>query len=579
MHKNFKKPALIFILLLLTLAGSILRGATSVGIDLKGVNVSAVPGFELNRNMYGYKSFRVRVVNSSSVQHEIELIMSSRYSSSELKQVTRKFIIAANETRNESIFFPMLGFNTNGLEVKVDGLSASDKLFGYTNFHRNYYGDETALVDNKIPVSKFKSIFNRLEMKQFEGDVTQYNDNWLAYTPFSLLLFYSTTLKQMPSSAQNAVFNYLRLGGEMILFGDIQLPSDFKPDYDLPNPSKIENLKAYQAGFGKLITVPEDFLKTVATSSAVGTSLFPELGGSPLRYVANSKDPFNKFKKSELETVSAKLLMILIYAFALIIGPVNVYVLHKTGKKIWVFFTVPVVSLICCLLILGYYMLFERSTLLIKKDSLTFLDERYNRALTLGSLAVFSSANRPSGFNFTFDTEVTQMKRRSYRNRDGNKFIKIDGTQHFADGWIRPKIPLYLHLRKMQTSRERLEIEKVNGGYKALNGLGAKIKDVHVKTADGGYYSCKNLAAGQTGTLQPETMAKASWVEDLPEIYQKGWQKMAEQIINNPSSFLQKGMYVAVLDGTPFLNKHSFENEPVHRRSIVIGVMNSEDLQ
>ena len=579
MHKKFNAPLKILLFLLFALVVSDLLAANPSEIDFKGINVTAVPGLELNRSMYGYKSFRVRVVNTTSVEHEIELILSSRYSSSEIKRVTRKFVIAANESLSESIFFPLIGFNTDGLEIKVDGYLASEKLFGYSNFYRNYYGKESALVDNKISASMFKAIFDRLEMEQFEGDISQYNDNWLAYTPFSVLLFYSSTFEQMPISAQNAIFNYLRLGGEMILFGDTSLPSDFKPYSRFSNPTNVENVKAYQSGFGKLITVPEDLLKKIATSTLMGTTIFPELGASPLKQVANSHNSFNKFEKNEIETVSGKFLMILIYAFALIIGPVNVFVLHKTGKKIWVFFTVPVVSLFCCLLIVGYYMVFERSTLLIKKDSLTFLDERYNRALTLGSLAVFSSASRPSGFKFSFDTEIMQMKRRTYRSREGNKYINLDGTQHFADNWIRPKIPVYLHLRKIQTCRERLGVEKVNGAYKVLNGLGAKIKTVHLRTADGKYYSCNNLPAGQTGNLQPESAPRVSWINDLPEIYQAGWHKKMNEIKNYPYKFLQNGMYVAVLDGTPFLEKQSFENEPLHQQSIVIGVMNSEARQ
>lgn len=579
MHRQTKVKASFFLVFVFVSIVSILRAAPPVEIDLKGVNVTAVPGVEVNRSMYGYKSFRVRVVNSTSVQHEIELILNSRYGSSEIQQVSRKFIIAANETRNESVFFPMMGFNTDGLEVKVDGFAASEKLFGYSNFYRNYYGSESALVDNKISASMFKNVFSGLEMNQFEGDLSQYNDNWLAYTPFALLLFYSSTFEQMPVAAQNAIFNHLRMGGSMVLLGDTRLPPDFKPYNYLSNPYKIKNVKAYQAGFGKLITVPDDLLTTIATATVAGPLLFPDVGDAPLRKVANTSYPFNKFNKEELETVSGKLLMILIYAFALIIGPVNVLVLHKTGKKIWVFFTVPAVSLICCLLIVGYYMIFERSTLLVKKSSLTFLDERYNRALTFGSLAVFSSANRPAGFNFTFDTEVMEMKKRTYRTRDGNKFINLDGSQNLADGWIRPKIPVYLHLRKIQTCRERLEIEKTDKTYKVLNGLGAKIKTVHLRTFAGEYYSCKNLPAGQTGKLLPETYENVTGMKDLPWVYKRGWYKMVERLDKESRNFLEKGMYVAVLEDTPFLEKQSFEDQSMSNQAIVIGVMNSEGRQ
>ncbi|MEW6711468.1 MAG: hypothetical protein AB1403_16720, partial [Candidatus Riflebacteria bacterium] len=413
-----------------------------------------------------------------------------------------------------------------------------------------------------------------VETSSFDGSYGQMDSSWLGYTQFNSLIFYAESLAQMTPETRTAIFNYVRAGASMMILGNFELPSDFLA-VEANIPENLNDFRAFSGGFGRILMAQEDALTQVATASG---NPFPDLNQDPFAGInSRSKSPLS-FTDQEVKTVSVQWLMIIIYIFAFVIGPVNVYVLHKLEKKIWVFWTVPVASAICCLFIFAYYWLFESSTLLVKKRALTLLDERNNQAITLGNFAVYSSASRSNGFKFSYDTEVRPIMARNYRNTDGGKIINLDDGQNFAEGWIRPKIPRYLHLRTVHLRRERLTIEKNGSDFQVLNGLGARAKSIRFCMADGSFYECSGVKAGEKASLflsSQRTAFRARKPVDLYEVFNSEWYDNYDSFIREPEYYLKPGMYIAALDGTPFIDKQTFEKGDSQEDSVVIGYMSN----
>lgn len=574
-----KRLATVLCLLILGLPG-LISGAQM--IDERGVKLTAIPSLA-TKGTSGYNFFRVVVANRSGQERNIKFSLKSSYGG-ELENISRSFTIAKGESRIESIFFPILDFSADGMAVEVDGILLSENLFPFIRSFRNHYNKKQALVDNKIPRSEFDSVFGsggsgfhiNLEMSQFEGSNSQLDTNWLAFSQFNTLIFYADSLNEMTNETREAIFDYLRAGGSLIVLGQYSPPEDFAVSNNFSLAGK-NGEQFFEGGFGKLFVIPANSLAAVASMSS---KIRPLLVSDPFLRISSRSDFPLPFKDSEMETVSAKWLMIIVYAFAFFIGPVNVYVLHKMRRKIWVFWTVPVASTVCCLIIFGYYIIFESSTLLIKKRSLTLLDQRYNRAITLGNFSVFSSSSRSSGFHFNYNTEVWPLMVRSYRRTDGGKFVRLNEDQHFAEGWIRPKIPRYLHLRSVHTRRERLTIESNDDGINLLNGLGANIKVAFIMGYDGKMYECSNLKAGSKGILSEVTMQKkARRIYSPREIFDKEWYNQYQNILSAPENYLKPGMYIAGLTTNPFLAKQTFENGSEDLESIVLGIMSNGGLK
>ncbi|MFZ5951826.1 MAG: hypothetical protein ACOYXC_14035 [Candidatus Rifleibacteriota bacterium] len=573
----FKKRILIIILILLAPLALSARNST---IESMGVKIAAVPGYN-GRCTSGYVFYRVTVSNRSGEEKNIRLFMNSSYSG-ELEQVTRRFKIAAGETRVESLFFPVMDFSSQGMKVEIDGYVLQENLFDYLSHYRDYYRKRQTLVDNRIARSEFEAVFGSgrgshdVETSSFDGSYGQMDSSWLGYSQFNSLIFYAESLAQMTPETRIAIFNYVRAGASMMILGNFELPSDFVA-IEAKVPENLHDFRAFSGGFGRILMTQEDALTQVATASG---NPFPDLNQDPFASInSRSRSPLT-FTDQEVKTVSVQWLMIIIYIFAFVIGPVNVYVLHKLEKKIWVFWTVPVASAICCLFIFAYYWLFESSTLLVKKRALTLLDERNNQAITLGNFAVYSSASRADGFKFSYDTEVRPIMARNYRNTDGGKIINLDDGQNFAEGWIRPKIPRYLHLRTVHLRRERLTIEKGgNDEFQILNGLGARAKRIMVRMADGKLYECSGVKPGDKASLflsnKMVSNRSSRKPVDLYEMFNSEWYDNYDFLIKEPEYYLNSGMYIAVLDGTPFIDKQSFERSDSQEDSVVIGYMSN----
>ncbi|EKD83940.1 MAG: hypothetical protein ACD_39C00348G0001 [uncultured bacterium] len=476
---------------------------------------------------------------------------------------------------------PVMEFYASSLRVEVDGMLLREQsLHRDFRSYRNYYNRKQALVDSRISRTEFDAAFTgtgggnalNLEMNQFEGSLAQLYQNWLGYSQFNLLVFYASSINDMPEGVRRAMFDYVRAGGSLLTIGAISLPEDFveraPASQDLPL-----HLKVFHGGYGKVISGSASLIKDMSDGS--GNSLPDYLCDMFSAYEFRGDSPL-RFKYDETETLSTRWLMVIVYIFAFLIGPVNVFVLHRLGRKILVFLTVPVASAICCLFIYGYYLVFESATLRVKRQALTLLDERFNRAVTLANYAVFSSSSRPEGLRFDNQTEVFTYTGSDGRMVDGGKFISLDEDQHLTTGWIKPKVPRYLHLRALQTRRERVSLTWQSEDLQLLNGLGADIESITLMTQDRRLFIGKNIAAGAQAFMKASGSATHTVYRAPSDLFSSLWFKELRTLQSSPEQHLQPGTYVARIKSSPFLIQDVDSQAERVEESYVIGILKGD---
>lgn len=568
---------LLFCLVLLAISG-----VQAQTIDHDGVRITAMPDLA-PKSYFGYAFCRVIITNSSNREREVRLSMRANYSRN-LEEVSRKFKIVAGEVREESLMIPIMDFYSSGLRVELDGVKLREQnLHRDFRSNRSYYNSKQMLVDSRIARSDFEAAFSgtgsgsslNVEMNQFEGSLSQLYKNWLGYSQFHMLVFYAGSIREMPEPVLRAVFDYVRAGGSLLTLGNIEIPEDFA---EIPQSQQDRqfNLRVYEGGFGRVIQGEIDLIRTMSATSSPG--VFPNYlsdmfsshefrGDSPLR-----------FAYDETQTLSTRWLMVIVYIFAFLIGPVNVFVLHRLGRKILVFLTVPVASAICCLFIYGYYMVFESSTLRVKRQALTLLDERNNRAVTLANYSLFSSSSRPEGLHFDNQTEIYSYGIDYGRNADGGRFILFDEDQHLSTGWIKPKVPRALHLRALQTRRERVGLSWQNGSLQLLNGLGSDIENITLAASDGRIYSGSNIGAGRQAVLIATGRSVRKKAGVMADIFNGPWFKRLRDFDKLSERYLQAGKYIAKIKTSPFLAQELESSAEKTEDSYVIGIL-KEDAQ
>lgn len=569
-------------------------------LTYEGLRFSALPELQ-NNGYFGYNYMRFLVSNGSERVRNLRLTIKADYSR-DLEKVSRSFAIQPGETREESLVFPISDFSSPGVSVTVDGVEVNELITRYFRTYKNYYANPQALVDSKLSRTEFDRVFGgtgpmsslKLDFKQFNGTSSQLHRNWLGYSQFSLLLYYGATVTDMPDEVRRAIFDYVRAGGSLVLAGRTDLPSDFQEIQGTAD----RDWQSYEGGFGSVTVFPANIFRDkkrpaidtfdlrdpdlpdfVADSSLSEFWLRFDPSDMPIfDFFANpsimSKSPI-EFSDDESEKVSARWLMLIVYLFAFIIGPVNLYVLYRTGKRMFVFLTVPVVSIACCVFIYSYYLIFESSTLLVRRQTLTLLDERESRAVVLGNYAVFSARRRPEGLRFDMNTEVYSISRGDYRSVDAGKSIVLDEEQHLTDGWVKPKVPRYLHLRSIQTRRERLVVSLENGQMTLTNGLGANIDKIHLMTPSGRVFAATDVAAGDAVIMNELSSFRIGSKALAPaKIFREGWyHKISDLSKEYQMNYLRPGTYVASLQKSPFF-RQSLENEAqVVEEACVIGIL------
>ena len=569
----------VLFLLALCFVFAVAAGLQAQTIDHDGLRVTAMPDLA-PKSYFGYALCRVLITNSSSRDREVRLFMSAQYSR-DLEEVSRGFKVAAGEVHEEALLIPIMEFYSSSLRVEIDGVLLREQTL-HRDFrsYRNYYNRKQALVDSRISRTEFDAAFtgtgagnaHNLEINQFEGSLAQLYQNWLGYSQFNMLVFYAGSINDMPEGVRRAIFDYVRAGGSLLTIGAIALPEDFvaRPQ---TSPDLALNLRVFEGGYGKVISGNDSLIKDMSDGSG---NLLPDyLCDMFSAYEFRGESPL-RFKNDETETLSTRWLMVIVYIFAFLIGPVNVFVLHRLGRKILVFLTIPVASAACCLFIYGYYLVFESATLRVKRQAVTLLDERFNRAVTLANYAVFSSSSRPEGLRFDHQTEIFTYSGSSGRMVDGGKFIALDEDQHLSTGWIKPKVPRYLHVRALQTRRERVSLTWQNGDLQLLNGLGTDIESIRLMTHDGRIFTGKDIGAGKLSTLSTVVRPTKAGIYTPANLFSGVWFKELRSLNATPDIYLQPGGYVAKITNSPFVAQALDGQADKTEESFVIGILKGD---
>jgi hypothetical protein len=274
--------------------------------------------------------------------------------------------------------------------------------------------------------------------------------------------------------------------------------------------------------------------------------------------------------------------------FVTVIGPLNLMFLTRKKRRIWLLWTVPLISLLTCATVFGYMLVSEGWHAHSRTEVLTVLDENARRATTIGWIAFYSPLTPGRGLRFTPDTELSpQLTQDYYWARSSGAARTMDWTseQHLSSGWVTARTPAQFMVRKTETRRERVEIRRSsNGELTAVNALGADIRHFRYADPAGQVYTAGHIAAGAQATLQPgpKLSEHAPLIHDLRHLYAgdfltrssaipSDWLHSIDRLDNDSHSFLAPGRYIAVLDSAPFMEE-GLKAKYAKTRSVVIGI-------
>jgi hypothetical protein len=576
---------------------------------------------------HGYAEVWVRVTNRSErAPHTVRLTFpkSSFWAGTDyLRAVTRTVTVEPGKVARVTIAYPeRIVISGSGLGVAIDGRE-QDEAIAMGSSSRSFYGSRSSVmtfggpgsgsvralvlyslsagggftdwatesltrirfgaVGEPPPELRGRSLLAALDAEYVRADQppAAWSPNWLGYSRYDGVVVTADDLRSMPAEVRAALGQYVECGGSLLVLGaDAPLPGRWKPQ-----PVGQLPLSVHAAGFGQCLVIDRRDMANWphAIMWVIGDSWARTLEGGHRDHTPG--EAHRLFPVIDDVGVPVKGLLALMFVFAIVIGPLNLFVLARRKRKLWQFWTVPLISLVTCLGVFAYMALTEGWQGRARTEGFTILDENTRRATTIGWTGYYTPLLSGGGLHFSTGTEVAYLngdERGPYygyvpRRRGGTSALTIDwtGDQHLASGWLTPRVPAHFAVRKGETRRERVTIARgADGRPEATNALGADLTELWYADEKGTLYRALNIPAGGRATLEPATApGPAVGSRSLRDVYSGEWANVVARMKTEGPALLTPRTYLAVMDAAPFLDDALPRASVRKVRSVVLGIL------
>lgn len=585
------------------------------------------------RHTHGYTEYRIHVRNGSAERsHRVRLRIpkaSTPTRFERIREISRTVDVGPGATATALLWQPELPpLAGTGLAVTIDGREQDDGVplpvshglggtYGYPYWSGYYPGvvggtdSPNVFIDRTIdgdlekwftvpdrgknaaavapapatptpfgpaPVTAGNGLLvSRDDLARADAPVAAWGTSWLGYSRFDGIIVAAPEFDHAPEAVRTALAQYVECGGSLTVLGPCRLPETWHR-----RKNSHPAYTVYYPGFGECIVTADADLRRWTDARWDGFARAAiaswEQTAAPWRQPRNTSDAVRVFPVVENSTVPIRGLFLLMLGFAVVIGPVNLAVLGRRHRRIWMLWTIPLISLITCAAVFGYTLAVEGWHGELRTEALTLLDDTTHQATTLAWTGVYAPVAPSDGLRFGYDTEVTPHLGDFPRRGGTARTVDWTEDQHVASGWVAARVPVYFMLGKSEARRERISLAReADGSLSMVNGLGADVQEFRYADRDRRVYTARSVPAGARAALQPSsdkpTPGPAS---QLRRLSRSDWLGIWEIPKTNPLHYLSARTYVAVLDGQPFVEDALRSAKNRRTAGVVYGILGDD---
>ena len=557
-------------LIVMTLCWTTANGYATTRIG----DITITPGVSPSGNSdHGYAEYRVSVSNHSpDKMHVVTLVLpdeSFNINPNRIRDITRSVVVGPAATAHVSLFQPPVPLHGNDLAVAIDGQRQRKEVplplgnhapdtshsfashfvlgaMGFTTLPLSFQVLVSRNVDtselhthagtlvNTIPSTSGFSISSgsfgssssrtsrsstfspaSYELIDLGFPVSAWSTDWLGFSRYDGIVVTNEDIQQMPSDVQSALWQYVECGGALLVLGGNNLPDNWASGVEISD--KSVSMSANRVGFG------EFFISAEMDTTSLNQTQWRQIVHSWVKTATPWKVQFsvaeanNRFPVVSDFGVPVRGLFLLMLLFAIVIGPVNLIVLSRKKRRIWMLWTVPVISLTTCFAVFLYATFAEGWNRYIRTEGLTILDQRVNRATSIGLTAFYSALTPGDGLHFGYETELTPQ---IFDATPIPRTVNWTHDQHLGRGWITARVPAHFRVRKTEVRRERITVRRgEDARLSIVNGLGAEIDQFWLADTDGTMYFGRSISAGSEVELEPRQEMQLRSLGGTDEIF------------------------------------------------------------
>ena len=224
--------------------------------------------------------------------------------------------------------------------------------------------------------------------------VENWSPRWLSYSRYDGVVLMREDLERLErgtadsQAVRAALLQYVEAGGSLLLLGgdgETEEPTSRLPAGWKRNQETRHGVQISYCGFGVCLQISNQNASQWGQARWNEVTKSWEQTANPLRGDRNLAEANNSLPIVDDVSLPVRGLFVLMLLFTIAIGPINVWLLARWKRRIWLLWTVPVISAVTCLAVFGYMIVAEGWQGRTRVTGFTLLDEKEQRATTLGA--------------------------------------------------------------------------------------------------------------------------------------------------------------------------------------------------
>jgi hypothetical protein len=478
----------------------------------------------------GFAPVRVTIANRTSSPANLALTCVSRFGSQysyrgqEGKLRTdSSFAVGAKagETQTMDLLVPIspacisvsYGSGTGSLDINAVGVvvsSGSMQTEGGSDIPRVLLSDalftkHASMLDSVVARSIGSSSYRGVV--EFSGKFSpkKMPEDWRAYAGYDSMVMLDSDWQEIALGARNGIRKWIKMGGHLRVYSanagqiteEILLGSG-GVDRTMSGNGKVT--------VEKIPLLPEPLVKAVMN----GTNHAGEISND------YSTMLWGLQKRMEEKTFDYALFIVVLIIFGIVVGPVNLFVFAKAGKRHKLFFTTPLISLGASVLMVG---------LIFVQDGSGGRGYRVQHMQIEGGGEDFHAYVRQeqfcrTGVQFGNRFEVTEAATmtplplaesqwaRLYNGLRNEQNYKTELTEkgfRSSGDWLQSRSEQAQLLRAVVPSRARIEAKVGDEGYVLQSYFEYEIEDFCFRDQDGKYWKARGVMPGKNFRCEPSS--------------------------------------------------------------------------
>ncbi|MFT4512972.1 MAG: hypothetical protein ACI89X_001493 [Planctomycetota bacterium] len=514
---------------------------------------------------------RVEIENTCAQTQPVSVLLKPRRFFDGDVQSTRTVVAEPGISR---FFLPMLiPPDQCQLEIVLGGVTFDERL--------NYAHSENIVslfvADRSGRASHGVNVVEQVQAVYLNGRATSIPvtsedlpTDWRMLTSFSMIVVDGATVvaSGMTSEVQDAICRYAFAGGTVVISACESMPSGSLRDIGVKALNRV-----LPHGFGYIASVAA--FESDRTGTEAVLAEIPELG-SGLWPATSGLFPVQDIEG--LGKAPVTVFVVVILAFAILVGPINFMILRRRKKPLLALVTVPVLGFGTTVVILAYGIIHDGFGVRGVARSCTLLDQGTHEAVSINTSTLFAGM-APSDLTMEPDSLVLSV-RAGVDRADWVDRWSWDANQKRLDGGILPSRTVTPLLTVQQGPvRERLIVRRSGDTLELLHDGGIEpVGEVVLRDFDGQYWVGKGSVLRRVSNADGHRRFES--LRGLAAEVSVAEEESIVRPVRLPFGvprWGQRGTYATRVVAAPWLDDHGVSVDYDQQDHFVFGRMHAQD--